>query len=143
MAINFRSSDFQELEYTYVFVNQTSGTDCILPGEITAQAFTKDGITLRVPTNSCNTNHLLMILVSEGKRTKYPKRIPLTGDINNLFFNGIGKIQTKDLDENDKKYSYVKIHFTQFDQEEWAIFTEQYSVKQDELANLIRDAVSI
>jgi len=143
MTINFRSSDFQELEYTYVFVNQTSGTDCIRPNDIKTQTFSHDGMTLRVPTNSCNINHLLMLLITEGKRTKYPKKIPLDGDIKNIFFNGIGKILSKDEDLNDNTFSYIRLKFTQFDQDDWDVFTEQYKTKQDELDNLIQEASAV
>ena len=47
MALEFNKSDFENIIFSNIFVNQTSGTECKEPKKINLIEVSKVGITLR------------------------------------------------------------------------------------------------
>ena len=138
MNIRFKSSDFEQVSYTYIFVNQTSGTDCKDSSQISAKEFDKDSIVLEVPTNSCAQGHSIMIVMFEGSNAKIPAKLPTNGSpIKGSALTAIGKIQKKEILDS-KERSCITVKFNQYDVAEWKKIRKQYKDKQAKVVNIFQ-----
>lgn len=134
----FKKSDFEQVYYSFIFVNQTSGTEFVEHKRIRIEEIWTNGIKLIVPTNTCNLNHSLMLLFFKGHNPKIPKKIPNEGIGKGIHFSAIGKITNKDICELDNKYSIISLNFIQFDKYGWEDIIEEYSNKQEEINNTFK-----
>lgn len=138
MKIEFRESDFKEFHYSYIFTNETSGTEFIDYQNIIPQDITSTGITLKVLTNSCNTGHNLMIMLFRGHNPILPKRIPKDGRGKGICFSAIAKVLSKTPQESNGEFSFVELRFTQFDKYGWEDIVEEYKDAQEAVSNLMK-----
>jgi hypothetical protein len=138
MSITFNKSDFEQVEFSYIFVNQTSGTEFRDYKEVRAEELFDKAITLVVPTNSCNISHNLLLMFFKGNNVKIPKRLPSDGQGKGIYYSVIGKIVSKEPTDMDKNYSVIKINFVQYDKYRWDDILLAYTDKQKELSNLVK-----
>ncbi|MBT4790741.1 MAG: hypothetical protein HON90_04155 [Halobacteriovoraceae bacterium] len=135
MGITFRRSDFEQVYFSFIFVNQTSGIECKNYKKIKVEEFLDDGIIMVVPTNSCNVRHNLMVLVFKGSKPRLPKIIPAEGRGKGIRFSAIGKVENKEINEKDTTLSSIKLKFVQFDKFGWQDFVDIYREKQEEITS--------
>jgi hypothetical protein len=138
MSLCFNKSDFQQIQYSYIFVNQTSGTEFRNYKEIKVEELFEKGLVLIVPTSSCNISHNLLLMMFKGRKVKVPKRLPADGQGKGIYYSAIGKIQSKTLCEKDEKYSIIKLSFVQYDKYRWDDILVEYKEKQKEISNLMK-----
>jgi hypothetical protein len=138
MSINFRKSDFQQIEYSYIFVNQTSGMECREYKKIKVEEFYDKGMTLIVPTKTCNVKHNILIIIFKGRKPRIPKVLPNEGSGKGIHFSAIGKIESKKQCENDKDLSTIKLKFVQFDKFGWQDILEEYKEKQEDITKTFK-----
>ena len=136
MALEFNKSDFENIIFSNIFVNQTSGTECKEPKKINLIEVSKVGITLRVPTKSCNVNHSLLVVFFEGDKPKIPKILANIEKNKDVVFSGIGKIKEKTVTENPDE-SEIKIEYSQFDKSRWGKIVLSLKTKQERMMELL------
>lgn len=135
MSIKFRKSDFEELCYNCVFINQTSGSDFRNYNKVKVEEFLDKGVRLIIPTNTCNISHSLMILFFEGNRPKIPKQLPKQGEGKGVYYSAIGKVVDKYIIEGKPEFSTITLNFIQFDKYGWQDLLDQYRDKQEEVTS--------
>ena len=113
MPLKFNKSDFENLIFSNIFVNQTSGTECKDPNFIELIEVSKTGITLKVPKTLNNIDRNQDVL-----------------------FSGIGKIKEKIITDKEKE-SEVKIEFSQFDKNHWKKIVSNLQNKQNSMMKLL------
>ena len=136
MSIHFKKDDFKELVFSYIFVNQTSGTECRNYEIIQANDFAEEGIKITAPKTSCAVGHNLMLLIFEGQHPNIPKIIPKDGDIKGIFMVVIGKVEGKE-DLANKDMCMIDFKFNQFDIELWEEIRKKYIEQQLKIDGLL------
>ncbi|MFT6631861.1 MAG: hypothetical protein ACJAS4_001822 [Bacteriovoracaceae bacterium] len=135
MSIKFRQNDFQEVHYCCVFVNQTSGFEFRNYKQVKIEEFHGKGITIILPTNTCNVGHNLMLLFFKGRNPKVPKVLPEQGEGKGIHYSAIGKVKIKSPLEKNQEFCTAKIDFNQFDKYGWQELLDEYREKQEEVTS--------
>jgi hypothetical protein len=135
MSIVFRKSDFQEVHFCCVFVNQTSGMEFRNYKQVKIEEFHDKGITIILPTNTCNVGHNLMLLFIKGRNPKIPKKLPEQGEGKGIHYSAIGKVKEKNPVEKKPKFCTVFIDYNQFDKHGWQELLDEYREKQEEVTS--------
>ncbi|MDB9786493.1 hypothetical protein OAB57_00160 [Bacteriovoracaceae bacterium] len=131
------SDDFNEIVYSFLLVNNTSGTKILDPSIIQIVSVTSTGLELRLPLASCNQGHKITIYIFKEKIFDKKVPIPLMGKHKKLKrIEVMGKVlQITALP--DKTQMIGLIELTQFEQKEWDQFLENFTVRQDAILDLI------
>lgn len=134
MTIIFRKSDFEQLEYKIVFQNLTSGTSCKENWKIEAYEIRDESMVLKVPSNSCNHSHSLMLYFIKGSKTPIPQHLPHNGKGKAIYFSVTGKILNKFAMDG---YSVIDFIFNQYERERWAKIIQELNDRQEKITNTL------
>ena len=136
MALKFNQSDFEEVFYSCVVLNQTSQIDCLKYKKIKIEEFLNTGIRLLVPTKICQKGHILMLVFFKGRKPRIPKKMPISGEGKGIRYSAIGKVMDKAESQFYEGRSRIEINFTQFDKHGWTEFLGEYTERQESINNL-------
>ena len=139
MGITFKKSDFEQLDFKYILVNQTSGTEFTNYNQVWVENFNDKGFSLVVPRNSCNIGHNLMVMFMEGRKPKIPKQIPISGQGKGIVYSLLGKVKQKVDYETKQNLAIVEMQFTQYDKDGWSEFIDKYKEKQKEISKALEN----
>lgn len=134
MTISFRKSDFEQLEYKIVFQNLTSGTVCKENTKIEAYEIREESMVLRVPSNSCNNSHSLMLYFIKGSKTPVPTNLPQNGKGKYIYFSVTGKILNKFVMDD---HSVIEFKFNQYEKDRWVKIIEELKARQQKITNTV------
>lgn len=137
MGINFSKKDFENIKYTILLVNQTSGTDCKDIDVLKVVNIDERGVTLTAPFNSCNINHNVMVCFLPGLNPKIPKNLSFEGKNKEVFFSAIGKVKNK-IESDDPDICEVELLFSQYDKKIWTKIVNEYKRKQVSIVDLFK-----
>ena len=133
MDFVFNKSDFESLNYSFIFENQTSGTACREYRSVKILAFNKNGLSMRVLSNSCNLKHQLTLLGFKGQRPKIPRKITWDHSTVGVDFIFIASVKSKKVCEHDPLFCEVQLELTQVESKSWKKFQEEYRERQKSL----------
>ena len=119
MSFSFNKDEFISSEYSFVLINQTSGIDFKEHEAMRILQLLDKAIMLKVPTNSCQVNHYVMVCIFRGKNPKIPNDLSLDAKSKEILFAGIGKVKGKEVIETETEFSEIHLEFTQFDRSLW------------------------
>jgi hypothetical protein len=137
MGITFKKNDFEQLDFKYLLINQTSGTEFTNYKQVWIEHFDEKAFTLVVPKKSCNIGHTLMVMFLKGRKPTIPKKIPQNGQGKGITYSLLGKVKGKLDYESNKDLSIVELQFTQFDKDGWSDFIDKYKEKQEEITGTL------
>jgi len=136
MGITLDKSDFDELHYSLIFMNQTSGTEFKEYKKIIIEELLDNGLIFIVPTNTCNASHNLTIFFYKDENPKIPKKISAEGKNKGVVFTANGKITSKTTNEDNKDFSTIEFKFGQYDKFGWEDLINEYNSKQEKIMEL-------
>ncbi len=137
MAINFKKEDFEQLDYKYIMINQTSGTEYRNYNHIWIENFSDNGMTIVLPKASCNLGHNLMLMFLKGRKPRIPAKLSTDGMGKGIIYSLMGKVKTKRDKENNTNLSIVELQFSQFDKDGWNRFIGKYEEKQEDITQTL------
>ena len=138
MPIKFKKSEFENIKYSLVFVNQTSGTECKDISLLNLLQISDKGINFIVPTNSCQVNHNLMVCLFKGLKPKIPKSLTFEGKNKEIIFSAIGKVRLKEIKEENQALTEVYLESSQYDKKTWEMIIWELKDKQTSIRDLFR-----
>ena len=138
MTIQFRKSDFEQLDLSYIFLNDTSETMSLDSTKIRHQVFMDDGIVLQVPSSSCAQGHNILLVIFKNNNFILPQNISKDGsNIKNSCFTSSAKIFKKTILNESPEHSIIYIRFTQFDIFAWKNIIKEFKERQLEALTFI------
>ncbi len=129
-------SDFKNISFKIIVHNLTSRTDSMDFKFNAIEEFLDGGCVLRLPPNSCQASHSLMIGIFNDTTKIIYKKFPTNGNIPEAFMVVTGKITS--LNNQDKDFAfYPTVVFSQYDINKWDDILAKFKKRQDDITKLV------
>jgi len=100
--------------------------------QIEISEFSKNGMTIQLPNNSCAVGHILSFTIIKGVSAHDGPSDPLLDGITLTITAKVTEIEPL-----GKKSNSVTLQFYQFDEELWKKFTDSFSARQKVIKSVI------
>ncbi|MFN8369756.1 MAG: hypothetical protein U0T83_03920 [Bacteriovoracaceae bacterium] len=129
-------NNFKNIGFKIIVHNLTSRTDSMDFNFNAIEEFLEGGCILKLPPNSCQASHSLMLgIFNDNTKITY-KKFPVNGNIPEAFMVVTGKITQ--LNTQDKEYAfYPTVIFSQYDTDKWNQILSKFKNRQDDITKLV------
>jgi hypothetical protein len=130
-------NSFSRFGYNLVIRNETSHTQFVKYELISIKELKDSGLIIELPINICQKGHTLTVFFL--KPDSAPKsKLPESGNYKEAIMEAMAKVDSIELNQEEKTRVIVDMNFTQNDVLLWKSILEKYAEKQEEIDKMIR-----